>query len=81
MENGTAMLYPLGEGGEWALTWTDDETGYAFWLVSEMPVEDLIRMAESVELYQNNMNDVLEIDTGDPVEAPLCGAGQGIREA
>ena len=37
-----------------------------------MPVEDLIRMAESVELYQNNMNDVLEIDTGDPVEAPLC---------
>lgn len=71
-ENGTAMLYPLGEGGEWALTWTDDETGCAFWLVSEMPVEDLIRMAESVELYQNNMNDVLEIDTGDPVEAPLC---------
>lgn len=72
MENGTATLYQLGEGRGLALTWADDETGYAFWLVSEIPVEDMIRMAESVEVYQKNINDVLEIDTNDSVEGPLC---------
>ncbi len=72
MENGTAMLYPLGESGDFALVWADGETGYAFWLVSEIPVEDMVRIAESVEIYQNNINDVFEIDTDDLAEAPLC---------
>ena len=40
LESGTAMLYHLEESRDLALTWGDDETGYAFWLVSEMPLEN-----------------------------------------
>lgn len=72
MRTGTATLYLLDESNGLALTWTDSETGYVFWLVSEIPLEDMIRIAESVEIYQNNINDVLEIDTNDSVEGPLC---------
>jgi hypothetical protein len=72
MQNGTAMLYHLEESGDLALTWVDGETGYAFWLVSEIPIEDMVRIAESVEIYQNNINDVLEIDTDNLLEGPLC---------
>ena len=72
MRTGTAALYPLEESGGLALTWTDRETGYAFWLVSEIPLEDMVRIAESVEIYQNNINDVFEIDTNNLPDAPLC---------
>lgn len=72
MDTGTAMLYQLKESSGLALTWADSRTGYALWLVSEIPIEDMIQIAESVEIYQNNINDVFEIDTRDAAEAPLC---------
>lgn len=73
VEDHAAVLYLEAQGGpSHVLTWRDAGTGYAFWLVSEIPVEDMIQIAESVEVYQRNMNDVFIIDTSSPEDAPLC---------
>lgn len=75
LESGTAMLYPAEEGGmDSVLTWADNETGYALWLISRMPKEELIQFAESVRIYTNNINSTLESEpfSDDLIIGPPC---------
>ena len=61
LERGTAALYPAEEGGaDSVLTWADSETGYALWLISRVPEDELIQFAENVRIYTNNINSALE---------------------
>ena len=75
-KNGTAMLYPAGQvGTSQILTWSDRDTGYAFWVISEIPIEDMVRFAESVQIYMHSMDSIFEIDViyEDMLSKPLYG--------
>lgn len=75
LEKGTAILYPPEEGGsDSVLVWMDDETGYVLWLVSPISVEDMVKFAESAEIYSHNINSAFESEPfGDEeIMAPPC---------
>lgn len=81
LESGTAMLYPVEEGGmDSVLTWADNETGYALWLISRMPEEELIQFAESVRIYSHNINSTLESESfsDEVIIGPPC---EKVRQA
>lgn len=61
LENAAAILYPPEEGSmDSVLAWTDNKTGYAFWLISQMPEKDMVKFAESVKIYTNTINSAFE---------------------
>ena len=76
LKNGPAILYPAEQmdAGQ-ILTWSDRDTGYAFWLISEIPVEDMVKFAESVQIYMHSIDSAFEIDIieEDLLSAPLYG--------
>ena len=81
LKNGKAMLYsPEESGADFALTWADSKTGYAFWLISQMPVEDMIQFAESVNIYDHTINSAFDREPfGDElIMAPPC---EKVRQA
>ncbi len=76
LKNGTAVLYPAGQVGTGQiLTWSDRDTDYAFWLISEIPIEDMVRFAESVQIYMHSIDSIFEIDIidEDMLSKPLYG--------
>ena len=76
LKNGTAMLYPAGQVGTGQiLTWSDRDTGYAFWLTAEIPTEDMVRFAESVQIYMHSIDSIFEssIIDEDMISKPLYG--------
>lgn len=66
--------YPADQFGvEQALSWKDPDTGYGFWLVSPISQTDMLRIAESVEIYLNNLSGAFDdIQTFDPETDPIC---------
>jgi len=74
LKNSPAMLYPdEGMGIGQVLTWSDIDTGYTFWLVSEIPIEDMVRFAESVQIYIHSIDSIFEIIDKDMLSKPLYG--------
>lgn len=79
LKNGPATLYPAEQTGTGQiLMWSDRDTGYALWLISEIAVEDMVRFAESVQIYMHDMTSVFEIDTIEEelLSSPLYGKAE-----
>ena len=56
-----------------AVVWTDEDTGLTFYLAAWFSVDDLLRMAESVQVSANNFTDAMHAHMFDtPEEASRC---------
>ncbi|MBO6231257.1 MAG: DUF4367 domain-containing protein [Ruminiclostridium sp.] len=67
-------LWKVQRDGELsAVVWTDEDTGLTFYLAAWFSVDDLLRMAESVQVSANNFTDAMHAHMFDtPEEASRC---------
>ena len=68
------ILWSARRDGELsAVIWTDEDTGLTFYLAAWFSVDDLLRMAESVQVSTNNFSDAMHAHMFDtPEEASRC---------